>query len=623
MSSFYLAAAFMASQGILLIARYVLGPVRDWFWAAMWILAAAVSAGACCAFTGDPVGLAVPLAASVTFGVAARVLEPAVTSFGAGVLASAVCMPFAGLAVLHSTVERMQPTAPMWIGYYAGAVLTGCALAVWTLFSLISPVAEFCIRFAKRDAAFRGVRAPGSERTPKVSIHVPCYAEPPHLVIATLDAISRLRYPSFEVLVVDNNTRDPGLWEPVAQHCGTLGGRFRFFHVAPLAGAKAGAVNFALAHTAGDAEIIGVVDADYIVEPDFLERYVPLFGDPRIGFVQTSHDYREWEDSPFLTGVYYDYLATHKLLQPAANEFDGAFIVGTMCLVRREVLERAGEWAEWSLTEDSELAVRIHALGYVGHVFGETAGRGLIPETMEGVKKQQFRWSSGPVQQFRAHWRLYLGLGSGGRLSLLQRMLEIRHSFDRVPTVLMFAAGIAAFPACLYLICANSVPAVPGAVWVSLAAAVAVSYIKKWIGVRRLGAGAVRDFALSLLAGAALRWTYLSAFIAPVISFRQPWNRTDKFGKRSDLARAWRCSRIETVLSAAHFAAALSLLPFADFRRLDLVALTSLALLFRASEFLCTLVMAVLSEGVLRADARASFPVLSPVLPAALPAGSA
>lgn len=595
----------------MLITRYVLGPVSDRFWEAMWILAATVSTGACYAFTGDPHGLAVPLAASMAFGVVARVLMPAITSFGAGVLASTIYMPFAGLVALHSTLERMQPTAPMWIAYYVAAVLIGCASVAGTLFRLISPIAEFCIRFTKRDAALRVMQAPSQERTPKVSIHVPCYAEPPHLVIATLDAISRLRYPDFEVLVIDNNTKDPDLWVPVAQHCDALGDRFRFFHVDPLAGAKAGAVNFTLAHTASDAEIIGVVDADYIVEPDFLERYVPLFGDPRTGFVQTSHDYRDWEASPFLTGVYYDYLATHKLLQPATNEFDSAFIVGTMCLVRREALERAGEWAEWSLTEDSELAVRIHALGYVGHVFRDTAGRGLIPETMEGVKKQQFRWSSGPIQQFRVHWRLYLGRDSRGRLSFLQSMLELRHSFDRLPTVLMFVAGLVAFPFSLYLVCMNSAPAVPGAVWVSLIAAGAVSYVEKWIGVRQLGASAFSDFALSLLAGAALRWTYISAFIAPMIRFKRPWHRTDKFEKCSDLVRAGRCSRTETVVSIAHFVAAISLLPFADFHRFDLVALTSLALLFQAFVFLCTLIMAVLSEGVLRTNARRSLPASS------------
>src|SRR5256886_16639099 len=45
-------------------------------------------------------------------------------------------------------------------------------------------------------------------RLPRVSIHVPAYNEPPAMLIETLDALARLDYPDFEVLVIDNNTRD-------------------------------------------------------------------------------------------------------------------------------------------------------------------------------------------------------------------------------------------------------------------------------------------------------------------------------------------------------------------------------------------------------------------------------
>jgi len=45
------------------------------------------------------------------------------------------------------------------------------------------------------------------------------------------------------------------------------------------------------------------------------------------------------------------------------NERDAALTVRTMCLIRRTALEEAGGWAEWCVTEDSELALRIHALG--------------------------------------------------------------------------------------------------------------------------------------------------------------------------------------------------------------------------------------------------------------------
>ncbi len=42
--------------------------------------------------------------------------------------------------------------------------------------------------------------------TPRVSIHVPTHNEPPQMVIGTLDALARLDYPDFEVIVLDNNT---------------------------------------------------------------------------------------------------------------------------------------------------------------------------------------------------------------------------------------------------------------------------------------------------------------------------------------------------------------------------------------------------------------------------------
>jgi exo-beta-1,3-glucanase (GH17 family) len=67
---------------------------------------------------------------------------------------------------------------------------------------------------------------------PKVSIHVPCYNEPPEMVKQTLDALAALDYPDYEVIIIDNNTRDPAVWQPLQAYCETLGPRFRFFHAA-------------------------------------------------------------------------------------------------------------------------------------------------------------------------------------------------------------------------------------------------------------------------------------------------------------------------------------------------------------------------------------------------------
>ena len=84
------------------------------------------------------------------------------------------------------------------------------------------------------------------EQQPFVSIHLACYNEPPEMVILTLDSLAALDYENYEVLVIDNNTKHEEVWKPVEAHCAKLGAKFRFFHLDPWPGFKAGALNFGL-----------------------------------------------------------------------------------------------------------------------------------------------------------------------------------------------------------------------------------------------------------------------------------------------------------------------------------------------------------------------------------------
>src|SRR6202048_3355781 len=106
---------------------------------------------------------------------------------------------------------------------------------------------------------------------PKVSIHVPAYFEPPDMLKQTLDAVARLDYPNFECVVIINNTPDPEFWQPIQDHCRTLGERFKFIHAEKVQGFKAGALRIAMERTAVDGEIIGVMETDAVVQTDWLE----------------------------------------------------------------------------------------------------------------------------------------------------------------------------------------------------------------------------------------------------------------------------------------------------------------------------------------------------------------
>ncbi len=262
--------------------------------------------------------------------------------------------------------------------------------------------------------------APPDARLPKVSLHVAICNEPPQMVIQTLDSLAKLDYPDFEVLVIDNNTSDEALWRPVETHCAALGARFRFFHLPKWPGFKAGALNFALKQTAPDAEVIGVVDSDYVVRPDWLRAMVPHFANPRIGFVQSPQDHRGWRGNPFKEMINWEYAGFFRIGMVHRNERDAIIEHGTMTLIRKTAMDQMGGWSEWCICEDAEMGLRLMEAGWQSAYCTEVFGRGLVPDSFAGYKRQRHRWAFGAVQIVRRYWRWMMPF-TGSRLTLGQR----------------------------------------------------------------------------------------------------------------------------------------------------------------------------------------------------------
>ncbi len=245
------------------------------------------------------------------------------------------------------------------------------------------------------------------DELPFVSLHVPAHNEPPDMVIDTLRALVRLDYPRYEVILIDDNTDDERLWRPVEAWCATHG--VKFAHLADWPGYKSGALNYALRELTDEAaEVIGVVDSDYQIEPGFLRGCAPAFVEPWVGFIQCPQDYRDWQSAPYYRRLYYSYKYFFAVSQPARNEHDGAIFAGTMGLIRRVALEQLGGWDEWCITEDAELSLRLLRAGWHGLHMDQTWGRGIMPLTFEGLKGQRYRWCFGGIQIMRMHWRSLL-----------------------------------------------------------------------------------------------------------------------------------------------------------------------------------------------------------------------
>ena len=390
------------------------------------------------------------------------------------------------------------------------------------------------------------MRANG-EPQPKVSIHVPAYNEPPDMVIETLEALARLDYSNFEVLVIDNNTRDEAVWRPVEAHCAKLGERFRFFHVAPLAGFKAGALNFALRQTAADAQIVAVIDSDYVVDPNWLSELVPGFQDPRIAIIQAPQDYRDEGQSAFKAMCYAEYRGFFHIGMITRNERNAIIQHGTMTLVRRDRLEGAGGWAEWCITEDAELGLRIFEAGYQANYVPTSYGRGLMPDTFIDFKKQRFRWAYGAMQTLKSHARSLFT--EGGSLSPGQRYHFVAGWLPWVADGCNMLFNIAALAWSAAMICLPRQIDPPLVMYSVLPLSLFTFKLAKLVHLYRVRVGAnFRQTAAAAIAGLALTHTIGTAVLKGLFTRGEPFFRTPKNGDSQRALQALGAARDETIM---------------------------------------------------------------------------
>jgi len=211
---------------------------------------------------------------------------------------------------------------------------------------------------------------------PMVSIHMPICGIPPGHVRETLAQLASLDYPAFEVLVVDHNTADPKLWEPVARDCARLDPRFRFFHLGHLSSGRAGALNFARTQTAHPAKFIAVLDHDGTNPCDSVRNAIAAFADPRMGAPQSP------------------------------------------CIIRKDALDDVGGWAEWCVDEEAALHFDLRRKHWHSTIASVEPAAGLASV---GTRRPRVaRKAYGAVQIALRHWRPLLS-PFNRELTLLQR----------------------------------------------------------------------------------------------------------------------------------------------------------------------------------------------------------
>jgi exo-beta-1,3-glucanase (GH17 family)/cellulose synthase/poly-beta-1,6-N-acetylglucosamine synthase-like glycosyltransferase len=444
----------------------------------------------------------------------------------------------------------------------------------------------------KRRRPFAGVDSDDAYR-PKVSVHVPCYNEPPEMLMRTLDALAALDYPDYEVIVIDNNTKDPGVWQPVQAYCTQLGERFRFFHVSPLAGFKAGALNFALTHTAPDAEVVAVIDSDYCVRKDWLRHLVPHFENPEISLVQAPQDYSDSGESAFKRLCYAEYKGFFQIGMVTRNDRDAIIQHGTMTMVRRTVMDELG-WAEWCICEDSELGLRVFEKGMSAAYVAESYGKGLMPDTFVDYKKQRFRWAYGAVQILKKH-ASELFRGKNTELTSGQRYHFIAGWLPWMADGLNVFYTLGAIMYAAAMIIAPRFVDPPQVIFALPPLSLFIFKVGKILFVYRIVVKvSLVESLLAALAGLALSHSIAKAIIYGVFTSSMPFFRTPKMANNHGIWRAFGEAREEIFIMTLLWLAAFGIAYMNDTSTWD-VKLWIFVLLMQSISYFAALVMALLS----------------------------
>jgi exo-beta-1,3-glucanase (GH17 family)/glycosyltransferase involved in cell wall biosynthesis len=484
-----------------------------------------------------------------------------------------------------------------WKGHY---FVPGAALALGLGIVLLVPLVAIALARLDEIAAIAFGRPPRRLAlspplvpevfAPKVSIHIPAYCEPPDMLKATLDAVARLDYPNFECVVVINNTPDPALWRPIEEHCRTLGERFKFLNVENMRGYKAGALRVALANTAEDAEIIGIIDADYVVERDWLKDLVPQFADSRIGLIQSPQDHRDGNRSLMHRAMNAEVAGFFDIGMVQRNEYNAIIVHGTMVLIRRAALSTAGNWSSETICEDTDLGLTLLEHGWLTYYSNKRYGYGLLPDTFDAYKRQRHRWAFGGLQILRKHWRCMLPW-SVGRLTR-----EQKREYGIGWLNWLGAESIGVVVAILNVLWVPVVAfaniAVPDRILtLPILAAFLVSFTH-FVALYRLRVRVpFGQMVGAVFAAMSLQWTVARAVGIGVFKERLPFLRTSKGGsshKGPDFPAFW-----EAVIAGLMLAGALTLV-MTNYKQVREINIFALVLLVQSLPFLSAVAIAAI-----------------------------
>ena len=265
---------------------------------------------------------------------------------------------------------------------------------VWFLSTYYTIVVMLSL-FLKRKEIFE--QHPPLKQHPLVSIIVPAFNEEASIA-GTIQSLRELNYPNYEVIILNDGSKDKTSQIVKSKLKGLS--NFRFIDNKKNKG-KAACLNQGIAVAKG--EFFGCMDADSIVEPDIIKKTIPYFRNSKVGAVTVSVE--TYKPKGILQRVIdLEYVLGLSLFLKIFSFHNAVFVTpGPFTMFRSSVANEIGGFDKESITEDFEIAFRIHKAGYKIRNCIEAKVHTIIPPTFKGIYVQRKRWYTGSLQTIFQH----------------------------------------------------------------------------------------------------------------------------------------------------------------------------------------------------------------------------
>ncbi len=284
------------------------------------------------------------------------------------------------------------------------------------------------------------------DNLPLVTVQLPLFNEP-YVAERLIDNILALDYPRdrLEVQVLDDSTdATTAICEKRVAFYRDQGFDIKVIHRSNRSGYKAGALASGLPLAKG--EFVAIFDADFLPNPQFLQKTLGYFRNPRVGVVQTRWTHLN-EDYSLFAKLQALQLNVHFTVEQMGRKAGHHFLQfnGTAGIWRRQAILDAGGWRADTLTEDLDLSYRAQMKGWEIVFLDDVEAPAELPVEMNGIKSQQFRWMKGGAENARLLSPMVLN----GDFPLSTKLHALAHLFNSsifVAVLMLALTSVALLP---------------------------------------------------------------------------------------------------------------------------------------------------------------------------------